>query len=102
MIDLAIETVQNVARQTFWPAARSAAHAVEMPFVTGDPAVLRIGVIDLAFQTSEGWQIIDYKTDRALDDKRYAAQLDAYRLALASVGCLVAGASLVSVRSDPA
>ena len=56
-------------------------------------------MIDLLFQSDEGWQVVDYKTDVTLDDESYEAQLEAYRAALRKVGCDVVDATVVSVRS---
>jgi ATP-dependent exoDNAse (exonuclease V) beta subunit len=60
--------------------------AVTEPGVDGRPIVLT-GVIDLAFLTADGWQIVDHKGDRlATPDgrelvDRYSAQLGAYAAA---------------------
>ena len=41
------------------------------------------GAIDLVYRAGDGWQIVDYKTDAGTGhaelQKRYAAQLEAYR-----------------------
>jgi ATP-dependent helicase/nuclease subunit A len=100
VIDRAVETVQHVSTQSFWSVARSGLHSEEMPFTTCDGVGLTNGVIDLVFESSDGWHIIDYKTDRSLAAERYAAQLNAYRAALTSANCPVAGAEILSVRSE--
>ena len=46
----------------------------------GTPRVLH-GVIDLAFRTPDGWELVDYKTDQARAERlveQYRDQLDAY------------------------
>jgi len=66
-----------------------------------DPGRLTTGVIDLLFDSDSGWHVVDYKTDRALEDGRYASQLEVYQDALLKVGCSVARASVVNVRTRP-
>ena len=100
VIDEALDTVERAARADFWQLAQSHEHSVETPFFVLEPANrLTNGVIDLLFQSDEGWQVVDYKTDVALDGQAYEAQLEAYRAALRKVGCDVVDASVVSVRS---
>ena len=100
VIDEALDTVERTARADFWAIARSHIRSVETPFTVMDPAKLISGVIDLMFESPAGWDVVDYKSDRLLDEGRYARQLAAYRAALQKVGCQVAGASLVNVRSE--
>jgi ATP-dependent exoDNAse (exonuclease V) beta subunit len=102
VIDEALDTVERAARADFWSVAQSHVHAVETPFLVTDGNHLTNGVIDLLFDSDAGWQVVDYKTDRTLEEGRYAAQLEAYRAALRKVGCSVAGASVVNVRKEPA
>jgi ATP-dependent exoDNAse (exonuclease V) beta subunit len=61
---------------------------------------LTTGVIDLLFRSDEGWQVVDYKTDAALDERSYEGQLESYRAALRKIGCNVVDAVLVNVRSQ--
>jgi ATP-dependent exoDNAse (exonuclease V) beta subunit len=82
--------------------AQSHVHAVETPFTVADARRLTNGVIDLLFDSGAGWQVIDYKTDQSLEEGRYTSQLEAYRSALRRMGCQVAGAAVVSVRTEPA
>ena len=99
VIDEALDTVRRVATQSSGRLREAESTRRRCPFrVPG--AGLRTGVIDLLFETKRGWRIVDYKTDRSLEDGRYAAQLDAYRHALASAGCSVSDASIVSVRHE--
>ena len=100
VIDEAIDTVDRAARADFWRLAQGHEHSVETPFYVVEPGDRLInGVIDLLFETDQGWQVVDYKTDVAIDAGAYAPQLEAYRAALTRIGCQVAGASVVSVRS---
>jgi len=45
---------------------------------------------------------VDYKTDRTIEEGRHDAQLAAYKAALRKVGCAVAGALIVNVRTETA
>ena len=100
VIEEALDTVERATRFAFWAAARRRAHSVETPFTVADSNRLTAGIIDLIFESDDGWQVVDYKTDRSLKEARYTAQLEAYRTALRQVGCAVAGASLVNVRPE--
>jgi ATP-dependent helicase/nuclease subunit A len=102
VIEEALDTVERAVRADFWPVAQSRVHSVETPFTVAEPGRLTNGVIDLLFESDAGWQVVDYKTDRMLADGQYEAQLQAYRRALQQLGCGVAGASIVKVRSEPA
>jgi ATP-dependent helicase/nuclease subunit A len=101
VIDEALDTVERAARADFWQAAQNHERSVETPFVVMEPANrLTNGVIDLLFRSEDGWQVVDYKTDVALDGQSYEAQLEAYRAALRKIGCTVVDAAVVSVRSQ--
>jgi ATP-dependent exoDNAse (exonuclease V) beta subunit len=67
----------------------------------GIPTVVR-GIIDLALKCSDGWHIIDYKSDIARMDQlaeTYGAQVRAYAALWGSItGEKVAFAGLFSVR----
>ncbi len=89
VIDQALDTVQAVAAGAFWAEAKAAAECYEeVPFavreqVDGVPTVLT-GVMDLVHRTAEGWQLVDYKTDRdgaASLPAKYAEQIAAYEAA---------------------
>ena len=84
----------------FWQAASDREHSVETPFLVAESGRLTNGVIDLLFKDSDGWQIIDYKTDLEMSDTAYQQQIDAYRHALRKIGCDVVDAAVVSVRSQ--
>jgi ATP-dependent helicase/nuclease subunit A len=101
VIDQALDTVETVAKAEFWAEAQRHPRSEEAPFAVAKSARLMAGVIDLMYEGAAGWQVIDYKTDRSLDDSRYAAQLEAYRVALRAVGCSVAGTSVFGVRMNP-
>ncbi|HXG88032.1 MAG TPA: 3'-5' exonuclease, partial [Vicinamibacterales bacterium] len=98
VIDLAIDTVERVRTAEFWQTAQTGEHSAEVPFVINEESVLTSGVIDLLFQSPEGWQVRDYKTDVTIAEDMYERQLDTYRNALRKLGCEVE-ASLVHVRS---
>jgi ATP-dependent helicase/nuclease subunit A len=99
VMDQALDTVSRVATADFWQDAAKAEHSVETPFAMGSANQLTNGVVDLLFNTVDGWRVVDYKTDRTIDEGEYAQQLDAYRVALAAVACSVSSADVVSVRA---
>ena len=41
---------------------------VEVPFGVGRARRLMFGTIDLALRREEGWGVIDYKTDRQMEE----------------------------------
>ena len=98
VVEEALDTIERAVRADFWPLAQSRVHSVETPFTVADSGRLTNGVIDLLFESDAGWQVVDYKTDRSLEDDRYAGQLEGYRTALQETGCAVAGANLLHVR----
>lgn len=119
----AVALAEAVSRAPFWAEARAADEVhVEVPFAVrletgasapGIPAVQRPtvlhGVIDLACRAADGWQILDYKTDRlaGLADRdldaelvrRYGAQLGQYTFAWQRVGGEPVSGALFSVRA---
>jgi ATP-dependent exoDNAse (exonuclease V) beta subunit len=108
VIEQALDTVEAVSHADFWPTARVSAEAhEEVPFSVRDdragiPAVLS-GTIDLVYRTDDGsWRILDYKTDVDADaaelQKRYAAQIDAYRRAWALVSSAAVTADVTAAR----
>jgi ATP-dependent exoDNAse (exonuclease V) beta subunit len=90
VIEQALDTVQGVAAAEFWRAARASAEChEEVPFAVREmrdavPTVVS-GAIDLVYRDAAEWRILDYKTDAGVDeaelDKKYAAQLQAYKRA---------------------
>lgn len=89
VLDLAVETVLQVAKAGFWAEAKAAPHAVEAPFAFAE-AKGRVmnGVIDLMFERGGRLHVIDYKTDVDLGSRQesYAHQLSSYAKALTAVG----------------
>ncbi|GMU53672.1 MAG: ATP-dependent DNA helicase [Candidatus Xenobia bacterium] len=82
LIPLALETVEQVKTTPFWARAMQAGQRlVEVPFGARVEDRLIFGVLDLALQQEEGWELVDYKTDRrSLDElvARYAGQVEQY------------------------
>jgi len=89
VIDDAVATVQAMSAREFWAEAKASAEChEEVPFalkVAGDGAGLpRVinGTIDSVYRTTDGWKIVDYKTDidvsPAMLQARYSDQLKAY------------------------
>jgi ATP-dependent exoDNAse (exonuclease V) beta subunit len=82
-IPRALDTVERVMTSAIWQRALDAEERlVEVPFAVqgadddGTPVVMQ-GVIDLAYRTATGWEVVDYKTDDV--EGRLAALVDAYR-----------------------
>ncbi len=87
LVEEAVETVETVRASDFWRQAMEAGERlVEVPFALAQPGedgtpTVYYGVLDLALKQREGWEVIDYKTDRrALDElvERYAGQVLTY------------------------
>ncbi len=82
LVPLALETVAKVKTTEFWQRAMQAGRRlVEVPFGVKMQDRLLFGVLDLALQQQEGWELVDYKTDRkSLDElvERYAGQIGQY------------------------
>jgi ATP-dependent helicase/nuclease subunit A len=101
----ALDTVQAVRQADFFRRAKSAERSVEVPFTFGDASALTTGVLDLIHRTAEGWSILDYKTDAALDvhvQAQYARQLMRYQEALQRCGLTVAATALQPIRRSEA
>ena len=86
----AVETVSKVMASEAWQrAASSEERHVEVPFAIctekpGEGRKVLQGVIDLAYRTPEGWEILDYKSDQPTEFpdeilSRHAGQLETYR-----------------------
>jgi ATP-dependent exoDNAse (exonuclease V) beta subunit len=75
--------------------------AVKVPGGDGPPSILH-GVIDLAFRTADGWELVDYKTDQVDVESLvglYGDQVRQYAKHWAAVtGTPVKFAGLYSVR----
>ena len=84
----ALHTVERVMASELWQQAMAAEERhVEVPFAVtlsdSTPPTVLYGVVDLAYRTSDGWHLIDYKTDQAEMEAlcdRYAAQLQQYSM----------------------
>jgi ATP-dependent helicase/nuclease subunit A len=84
----------------------------ELPFVCPlDSATIEEGKIDLLFEESDGWILVDYKTDRVPDDgqkaedyamKNYSGQIRAYLEALRTLPIKVSSAYVLLARSGTA
>jgi ATP-dependent helicase/nuclease subunit A len=89
VLDLAVNTVLQVSKASFWDEARKSEHSVETPFAFAERRnAILTGVIDLLFGREEGWRILDYKTDLKSPEGvvSYQAQLKMYERAVATVG----------------
>ena len=100
--------VEAVAKMDFWTEARAAAAVhEEVPFAVCESAgglrVVTNGTIDLVFGGGAEWQIVDYKTDLAVDAKdlnaRYAAQISAYERAWEKIAGGTVKSKIVSTRT---
>ena len=104
----ALDVIGRVRTSPFWDRVRQAEERlVEVPLAALQDAGAEIptiarGIIDLALKCSEGWYIIDYKSDVAGMDQlveSYGAQVRAYAALWSKiVGQPVAFAGLYSVR----
>ena len=84
VLDLAVNTVLQVAKADFWNEAKKSVHSVETPFAYAqDCNAILTGVIDLLFGHEDRWRIIDYKTDVGSTDlvPSYQGQLKMYERA---------------------
>jgi ATP-dependent helicase/nuclease subunit A len=103
----ALDTVERVLASELWEQARAALELdAEIPFAARVDSTVLHGVIDLAFRTSEGWSLIDYKTDQAdlaTLTARHATQVRQYATHwTALTGSRVAYAGLYSIRQASA
>jgi len=110
VIPEALDTVEGVFASDFWRSAQAAQDRhVEVPFavkVQAEDGPLKIlhGVIDLAFRTPAGWDLVDYKTDQitpGIDEPvaRYRAQVRIYGEHWSSLAGAPARAGLHFVRA---
>ncbi|HWT78465.1 MAG TPA: PD-(D/E)XK nuclease family protein, partial [Candidatus Methylomirabilis sp.] len=108
VIPEALDTAERVMASDLWRRAMAAEERlVEVPFAVkvpgnGAPPTILYGVIDLAFKTADGWELVDYKTDQvdlATLVDLYGDQVRQYAAHWATItGTRVAHASLYSVR----
>jgi ATP-dependent exoDNAse (exonuclease V) beta subunit len=88
-IDAASESVHTALAHAVFDGARQAAHQGrcrrEAPIAWRDPDGLLVeGVIDLAFEQTDGWTVIDFKTDEEFRDNEpaYRRQVGMYASAI--------------------
>ncbi len=89
---------KNGAPEDFVSEIRNAGEAhAEVPFSRKDGKTIINGFIDCIYRNSDGWHIIDYKTNRS--DKGlgeiYAGQLEVYRRACETISCEVIRDALI-------
>jgi ATP-dependent helicase/nuclease subunit A len=79
-LDALMATVDAVRASALWRRAEAAKRRLaEVPFALElEDATWMEGVVDLAFRESDGWVLVDYKTDRG-DDPDFAARRLSYR-----------------------
>jgi len=79
----AVAVAQRVMKSALWRRAQAARQRlVETPLVVAMPDGIVRGVVDLAFEETDGWVLVDYKTDREPPEvllEKYRAQLESYR-----------------------
>jgi ATP-dependent helicase/nuclease subunit A len=108
VIPEALDTVERVMASDLWRRAMAAEERlVEVPFAVkvpgnGAPPTILYGIIDLAFRTADGWELVDYKTDQVDTDslvELYGDQVRQYAKHWAALtGTPVKYAGLYSVR----
>jgi len=86
-LDALMATVDGVRNSALWRRAGHASRRLaEIPFTLElEPETYLEGVIDLAFRESDGWVVVDYKTDRG-SDPEFAARRLGYREQLRRYG----------------
>ena len=87
LIQPAVSTVRTVVGSEIWQRANRSDHClVEVPFQMLQPKVehklptILRGVIDLVFRESNGWVIVDYKTDAPSNVAEIEARASQYRV----------------------
>ena len=74
-VDAAVATLQDVVAHPLMQRARSSANVRrEVPVTLAEEDVVLEGIADLAFEESERWIVVDFKTDAEIGDR-----LDAYK-----------------------
>jgi ATP-dependent helicase/nuclease subunit A len=95
----ATAAIAALAHPLLREAARSE-HRRESPVLLREhDGVLVEGVLDLAFRRGEGWMVVDFKTDRELEDSKatYEAQVRLYARAVSEATGLPTEAALLLV-----
>jgi ATP-dependent helicase/nuclease subunit A len=107
VIKEALDTVEHAAKGEFWSEADAAPEChQEAPFVYKRGAVapeLVTGTIDLIYTTTEGWRVVDYKTDESLSPEillGYRAQVRAYEQAWTKVTGMATTGTVVPIRLE--
>lgn len=81
-LETALDTLERIRESEFWSRVLGAKQRlVEVPFGQRVDRNLLFGIIDLALEQEDGWDIVDYKTDRKRLDEliaRYAGQVARY------------------------
>jgi ATP-dependent helicase/nuclease subunit A len=102
--DAATVIVQRTLAHDVWRAARAASAAGlgcyrEAPISFMHEGVLVDGQIDLAFETADGWTVVDFKTDAELgaNEDLYRGQVALYAEALAAITTKPAAAVILRV-----
>lgn len=99
----ALDVIERVRASEFWSSVRLAdQRLVEIPFGRREGSHLILGIIDLLLSQTDGWDIIDYKTDRKRLHEllaAYSQQIDEYaRSWNAITGETVRSAGIFGVR----
>ena len=88
-LEAALDTLEAIRQSPFWQRVLGARERlVEVPFGQRVGSQLLFGTIDLALEQEQGWDIIDYKTDRkSLQDliASYAGQVSQYAQSWADI-----------------
>jgi len=107
VIDEALDTVEHAANGEFWSVAKAAPEChQEAPFMYERSAAvpeLVTGTIDLTYVTSEGWRVVDYKTDEGSSRETsvgYRAQVSAYEQAWSTVTGKATTGTLAAIRVE--
>ena len=108
VVSEALDTVQKVAQSELWKVANdSPERLVEVPFATrDDDSRILHGVIDLVFNTDDGWTVVDHKTDQlsaggaAQLAERYSDQLRTYKASWNALTSQPVTANVHAVRSQ--
>jgi ATP-dependent exoDNAse (exonuclease V) beta subunit len=103
----ALDTVEHAAKREFWSEAKAALEChQEAPFMykrsAGVPELVA-GTIDLTYLTSDGWRVVDYKTDEDLSRETsagYQAQVNAYEQAWTTVSGMATTGTLAAIRLE--
>lgn len=87
-LETALDTLEQIRQSEFWARVGARQRLVEVPFGQRVDRNLIFGIIDLALKHEEGWDIVDYKTDRKRLDEliaRYAGQVASYAKSWAEI-----------------